>query len=47
MYVIAKDYQEAITLWQKLVGDENNCEPLDCIPSGVSLIADNDDFITC
>jgi hypothetical protein len=45
MYVIADDFQAALSKWQKFAGENDDCDPLSCIPSGVSLIAEHDELI--
>lgn len=48
MYVLAKDYTEALGKWRKLIRMENpdDISPNESIdPLAISFIADNDDII--
>ena len=46
LYVVASDYQDALSRWGKLVAAENDCTPEDLEPPlGIQLIAGGDELI--
>lgn len=46
MYVLAKDWGDALLQWQGLIRRENEIEPNERIdPDGISLVADHDELL--
>lgn len=46
LWVIANDWRDALAKWRVRIRAENEMKPEEtCEPSGISLIAENDDLI--
>ncbi len=46
MYVVGTSWQDALKAWQRVIGAENNHPPEEADPTGITLIAKDEELIS-